>query len=182
MPDTTSPHPAAVYLAEVAARVQAATTGPWWSEESSLCWKLQGVHAMVPAQMFPGTSDVMIPEQVLNHQILKAPKQNTPYAEYWPGEEDAEFITRSRTDVPALLHAVRAALDPHQDNGGRCVTCREMCTCVEDALPEGGHMMYAREMHQAVWDAWANCTHGNEPWPCKRVRDIRAALLGETCE
>jgi hypothetical protein len=74
-------------------RAEAATPGPWWSDDSDQCWRLHGVHAVIPAAMFPGTDEVMIPEQVMNHQILKAPKSGTPYAEYWPHEADAAQIT-----------------------------------------------------------------------------------------
>ncbi len=66
----------------------AATPGPWWSDESDQCWRLHGVARRIPAQL-----DGLIPEQVMNHQILKAPKHGTPYAEYWPGPADAELIT-----------------------------------------------------------------------------------------
>ena len=33
------------------------------------------------------------------------------------------------------------------------------------------------DVHKALWTAWANCPHGNEPWPCKRYRAITAELL-----
>ena len=102
--------PLASYLAEVRERADAATPGPWWSDESEQCWRLHGVHAVIPAQMFPGTGEVMIPEQVMNHQILKAAKRGTTMAEYWPGEADDAFITSARSDVPRLLGALEAAL------------------------------------------------------------------------
>lgn len=103
---TTAPDAAAAYLSEVEQREQAATPGPWWSDESDQCWRLHGVHAIIPATLGAETFD-----QVLNRQILKAPKTGTPYAEYWPGEADDAFITHARSDVPRLLRAVRAGLD-----------------------------------------------------------------------
>jgi hypothetical protein len=102
---------AAAYLAEVGQRVREVTPGPWWSDESEQCWRLHGVHAVIPAQMFAGTDEVFIPEQVVNHQILKAAKRGTTMAEYWPGEADAAFITSARTDVPRLLAAVEKVLE-----------------------------------------------------------------------
>lgn len=72
-------------------RAQAATPGPWWADESENCWRLHGVAFKVPPQKFDDGS-VMIPEQVINKQILKAPKHGTPYAEYWPDEADAVYI------------------------------------------------------------------------------------------
>jgi hypothetical protein len=58
---------------------QKATPGPWWFDEDDQCWRLHGI-AMV------------ISEQVVNKQILKAPKIGTPYAEYWPDDADAAFL------------------------------------------------------------------------------------------
>jgi hypothetical protein len=87
---------------------------------------------------------------------------------------------RSLADIPLLLRAVRAGLAHHQDDSyGRCITCREFCTCVEDAygalpspVPQAtGYAVMAR--------AWENCPHDFEPFPCKERRDITAALTGE---
>lgn len=94
-------------LAEIKARADAATPGPWWFDESDLVWRLHGVHAVLPPFMEG------FPEQVVNHQILKAPKTGTTYAEYWPNEADAAFIVNARTDVPRLLAAVDAPLKLH---------------------------------------------------------------------
>ena len=93
-------------LDAISEREQAATPGPWWSDEDELMWRLHGVHGYMPAM-----PDLGITPQVINHQILKAPKQGTPYAEYWPGEADAAFVTAARTDVPRLLAALRLILD-----------------------------------------------------------------------
>ncbi len=73
---------AAAKLRETA---EAATPGPWWSDDSAQCWRLHGVGMRLPAQG-------LIPEQVVNKQILKAPKHGTPYAEYWPDPADAALI------------------------------------------------------------------------------------------
>lgn len=97
--------PLSAAVAEVRARELAATPGPWWFDEDDLVWRLHGVHAVLP------TGLAWLPDQVINHQILKAPKQGTPYAEYWPNEADAAFIVHARTDVPRLLAAVEAALE-----------------------------------------------------------------------
>lgn len=102
-------------LNEISARHAAATPGPWWSDDSESCWRLHGVHAELPPP-FPG-----FPPQILNHQILKAPKRNTPFAEYWPNEADAALISNAWQDERDLLtevhrlrdevNAVRAELD-----------------------------------------------------------------------
>jgi len=84
----------------IEARADAATAGPWWWDEDEFMWRLHGVHGTI-------SGNDWIPEQVLNHQIAKAPKQGTSYAEYWPERADADFIAAARTDVPALVAEVR---------------------------------------------------------------------------
>lgn len=92
-------------LNAIEVREQAATRGPWWFDEDDLMWRLHGVRDVIPPQL-----DGLIPEQVINHQILKAPKSGTRYAEYWPSEADAAFIAAARSDVPRLLAAIRLVL------------------------------------------------------------------------
>jgi hypothetical protein len=84
-------------------RVNAATPGPWWYDEDEDCWRLHGV-AMRMLPPFEG-----FPEQIVNKQIIKAPKRDTPYAEYWPEPADAEFIVRARTEYPLALDVIEAA-------------------------------------------------------------------------
>lgn len=110
MPDTPSPSSPApaddgltAELERLRAIEQAATEDPWWSDESDQCWRLHGVAARIPAHD-------PLPEQIVNKQILKAPKHGTPYAEYWPDPADAEFIVTARTAFPRLLAAVEAVL------------------------------------------------------------------------
>ena len=74
----------------------AATEGPWWFDEDEHCWRLHGVFGRIPA-------DPPIPEQVMNKQILKAPKSGTPYAEYWPDAADAAWITAMHPGVGLLI-------------------------------------------------------------------------------
>jgi hypothetical protein len=89
-------------LAAIQARTDAATEGDWWIEDSDTTWVLQGV-------AFRIAGDGAWPEQIVNKQILKAPKSGTPYAEYWPDAADAEFIAHARTDIPYLLAALSEA-------------------------------------------------------------------------
>lgn len=127
-----SDDPLAARLAAIREREQAATQGPWWSDQDERVYRLHGVHATIPPQMFPGTDEVMIPEHVMNHQILKAPKQGTSYAEYWPGEADDAFITHARSDVPRLVAAVEAVLELHvpvSDDPGFCGECGHSFPC-----------------------------------------------------
>jgi hypothetical protein len=99
----TTPEPMSdAHLAEVAARLDAATEGPWWADDSDNCWRLFGVWHRIPPQL-----GGKIPEQVVKKQILKAPKHGTPYAEYWPADADADFIVNAPSDIRALLAEVR---------------------------------------------------------------------------
>ncbi|GAA1977209.1 hypothetical protein [Kitasatospora viridis] len=86
-------------LTAIAARAEGATPGPWTPDEDESVWRLHGTHPRIPGMKW---------------QILKAAKQGTPYAEYWPNPADAEFIAAARADVPALLaevHRLRAERD-----------------------------------------------------------------------
>lgn len=79
----------------ITARLKAATPGPWWFDEDENVWRLHGVAARFDNPPFA--------ETVVNKQILKAPKANTPYAEYWPDAADADFIAHAWADVTWLL-------------------------------------------------------------------------------
>jgi hypothetical protein len=94
-------------LAAIKERAGKATAGPWWFDEDDQVFRLHGVYKIIPSFMEG------IPDQILNHQILKAPKTGTPYAEYWPNEADAAFIVAARTDVPRMAAAVERALELH---------------------------------------------------------------------
>jgi hypothetical protein len=91
-------------LAEIRERHEAATEGPWWFDESDLTWRLHGVAGVIPP-----SADGLIPEQIVNKQILKAPKKGTTYAEYWPDDADAAFISHAWEDVRRLLAELDAA-------------------------------------------------------------------------
>jgi hypothetical protein len=91
-------------LAAIKARAESATAGPWWFDEDDQVFRLHGVYTIIPP-FIEG-----MPGQVVNHQILKAPKTGTPYAEYWPNEADAAFIVAARTDVPRMADALEKLL------------------------------------------------------------------------
>jgi hypothetical protein len=137
-------------LAEIRAYVDAATDGPWWFDESENCWRLHGVMGRIPAQL-----SGRIPEQIMNKQILKAPKHGTPYAEYWPDPADAELIVKARTDLPALLAAVEAVLGHHRKHD---CTRDGSCLCGEDQ---------------------DYCCCG-DPWPCITRELVQVALTPDT--
>ena len=67
---------------------EAAADGPWIFDEDDECWRLHSA----PDPHFPTL------------QILKAPKQGTPYAEYWPDEPTGAHIA-AWSPPPALAVA-----------------------------------------------------------------------------
>ena len=89
--------PLSAALEQVGERAQAATPGPWEAEENEDCWELYGA---VRPMLHP-------------LKLIKAPKHGTPYAEYWPLPNDADFIAHARTDVPRLLAAFRVLVVFH---------------------------------------------------------------------
>jgi hypothetical protein len=94
------------------------------------------------------------------------------------GGSEYAWMARSLLDVPRLLAAVETALKPHREHEGRCVTCLESCSCVGDgvaSLPPDAPFATQNAM---AFRSWSECTHGNEPWPCKPWRDITKALFG----
>jgi len=66
----------------------AATEGPWYTEEGADTWQLFGGYLGM-------------------QQLIKAPKHGTNYAEYWPDESDAVLIAESRE---GWAHAIRRAI------------------------------------------------------------------------
>lgn len=82
-----------------------------------MCWRLHGVAFRIPG-------DDLIPEQVVNSQILKAPKHGTPYAEYWPNAADGAWIIAMNPLVGPLLADAMELLT--KDYGGTDVGCQKL--------------------------------------------------------
>ena len=78
-------------LDEIEARANAATEGPWEADGSAHVLTADNTPTFVARCADPGGSDAGVP--------------------------DAEFIAHARTDVPALVAALRAVLEIHQDGG-----------------------------------------------------------------
>lgn len=89
-------------IAEIQARWENATEGPWWSGESERYYRLHGVGARIPPQ-----ANGIIPEQIVKKQILKAPKDSDLFMPYWPDAADDEFIKHAWEDIRDL----RAKID-----------------------------------------------------------------------
>lgn len=73
-----------------------ATPGPWWFDENEHMWRLHGQGPELPAALG-------LPLQRMNKQILKAPKKDTPYAEYWPDAADAAWIVAANPEAISTL-------------------------------------------------------------------------------
>ncbi|MEU4534382.1 hypothetical protein AB0G15_05910 [Streptosporangium sp. NPDC023825] len=86
---------------ELVIRWAAATEGPWWSDEDGHYYRLHGVAFRIPPQ-----AGGLLPEQVVNYQILKAPKSSKVFSPYWPNEADDAFITHAWDDVRYLIDLV----------------------------------------------------------------------------
>ena len=117
---------------EIRARHAAATEGPWWVDEDEQCWRLHGVAFRIPA-------DPPLPAQVMNRQILKAPKTGTPYAEYWPDRDDAALIEHAHADIGWLLAALADAQSAIADYENRITwhtTCGQCATTLDRAIAD----------------------------------------------
>ena len=114
-------------LNEIEARANAATEGPWeWEGEAKAEWEI-GANSLVPSRR-PDDPVLYGYGYDASGIEVKSPA-------------DAEFIAASRTDVPALVEALRAGLNLHfkaqpipaafgtQEGGDYCVTCAEDWPC-----------------------------------------------------
>lgn len=115
-------------LDQMQARADAATQGPWFTDAGG------------------------------DTGVYTAPRPTADSADvasaHW--REDEVFIAASRSDVPALVSALRAVLDLHQKATARVVVGAA-----------------GRDIHHCV-----GCTQGVElaPWPCATRRAVAAAL------
>lgn len=163
-------------LAEIEQRVEAATPGPWWIEDSDDTWQLFGGEAA---------------------QILKAPKDNTPYAEYWPDAFEAALIVNAPTDLARLLTTIRTqqaqieqavaerdrlfellvrSLEVHQDSynfsdtSGKCVFCGAMYK----HSPGCEYVVIMRDMQEALEAASQGTPEHSPEGSYKAARGILA--------
>lgn len=110
-------------LDEIQARADSATVGPWEAgHRSSLDWLSQSP-AIDNDGHEPGSA------------VGPADAVDPLWGSLWPSRNataDAEFIAHARTDLPALVAALRAALavhwyDPENDGCGDCRTFAAPC-------------------------------------------------------
>jgi hypothetical protein len=63
----------------------------WYYEEDEFSWQL----FKLQINAYGYYKGKRLPMPTMAMQILKAPKKNSTYAEYWPTEEDAIFIVNA---------------------------------------------------------------------------------------
>lgn len=108
-------------LDEIEARANAATTGPW-SHCLDELRNRTAVHRI-------GSSEV-------NADVAFTYRDRDGRG---PGMQDAEFIAHARTDVPALVAALRALLDAHtasEESVWGCKECGYSLPCPTRRLAE----------------------------------------------
>lgn len=159
------------HLAEIRARVDAATEGPWRASVVATYVDADGRRSG-KGGVYPG-GDQGSPPLFLTMGWLAT---------------DAEFIAASRTDLPALLAAVQAVLELH-----RAVPIYDECEC-ESPSPEDGRHKYISEVGVTCNRLYVVCRecciddeyqkedcanyHNHDPLGsnCSTVRAITAAL------
>ena len=156
-------------LAEIRARAEAATVGPWWTTRN-----------LRPATIFSGEG---------------SDDNNVVAGDAEPA--DATFIAAARTDVPELVAEVERLQARVGSCDGGCnynsgpeETCSlhgrpvaEVWQIVNDVAAERDARINAlaqqvekvRALHQP-WDDGPQpyCTHDREPWPCPTERALGA--------
>jgi hypothetical protein len=117
-------------LAEIQARAEKATDGPWWAEFTleDLSWR-EGSYGVLAQEADPVR--------------ISDPDLTTPEAQT---KSDAEFIAHARTDVPVLVEALRAVLAVDTDGirqkyglsveGGAVLALTKVHAAIEAALGE----------------------------------------------
>ena len=101
-------------LNEIEARANAATEGPWeWEGEAKAEWEL-GANSLVPSRR---PDDPVLYGYGYDASGIEV---KTP--------ADAEFIAHARTDVPALVAALRAVLKLHKEDGHGWGPGESFCT------------------------------------------------------
>ena len=131
-------------LDEIEARTTAATDGPWEVNGPDRPW----------ATISHG-SDSILHAYEQHHPYCEGCECGDPRSEVALSDEDAEFITHARQDVPALVAALRAVLELHaptpSDIYPHDVCHHPHCTDPTDQMEQS-------------------------PWPCPTVTAIRQHL------
>jgi hypothetical protein len=149
---------------------QAATPAPWETEDSESCWKLFGAVRPYAHPL----------------QLIKAPKRDTPYAEYWPGAADSDFIVAARTAMPALLAVASGVLERHVRRDKPIVTTN---LCSQHGFILRGDIEAVRRTHEiegcpdcTTTEKYVctRCRHecpDDDEWPCAEVSAVVTTLL-----
>ena len=122
-------------LNEIEARANAATEGPW--EAKSETPTMAGA--------------------VWNLRITGKPGIRMNVTEWQHGMENAEFIAHARTDVPALVAALRAVLDLHipdytYPDCPKCAECSDLASTEARRVAVTWPCPTVAEIHQHLGD------------------------------
>ena len=140
-------------LARIRAQADAATEGPWAP------WRDQDGALHMNGLLMVGNADAVIPE---GESWVEGVDVNPIAHTYTP--EDREFIAAARTTVPALLDALEAVLEIHQDGGES-----------QGYLDDGSY----GDMPHCCTECGSLGEYG-VLWPCPTVEAITTALEGKT--
>ena len=150
-------------LAEIRARVDAATEGPWENDETDPgVWGLEHI--------------------IIGNYTARDDFDSPMWEDGTP--EDREFIAASRTDLPALLAAVEAVLELHRKTPvyewcGFDLPSKQECHLEDDAHIELSNGDWG---HVNIVEAWTcdECLHDADDYildyPCPTVQAITTAL------
>ena len=144
-------------LDEIEARAEAATPGPWEADDIGHSGAEEPSGIVVHTGAFDW-DDLMRGEA--ESAVTWMPGWDRHHG------DNAEFIAASRTDVPALVAALRAVLDLHYDAGP---------SQGYDFGPDGGYGW----VDHCCATCGAHGEYGVE-WPCPTVQAIADALGVET--
>ena len=89
-------------------RAAKATPGPWSAYEDDHVWQLFAEKSERFSWTDEHGEEHVTVMAMHPWQLIKAPKQASRYAEYWPGMGDSDFIVHARTDIPALIAEIRS--------------------------------------------------------------------------
>lgn len=174
-------------LAEIRARVEAATEGPWEDVVDALNEDVDVYHDREYRLWIANTGNIFTASAQGARQILA----------------DAEFIAASRTDLPALLAAVEAVMElhprkerllcgamsevPHRHGDEQKPYPSRPVVCTLEQGHDGDHQdsiccWNSQRFTEAAcyksekWADRSTCARCGQGWPCADVRAITTAL------
>jgi hypothetical protein len=94
------PQEVEVLIASIEAALANATPGRWFAEEDRMSWDLYAQHVILDENH--NIMNVMHPLK-----LIKAPKQSTEFAEYWPNKGDEIIIVNATAWLAELIKVIK---------------------------------------------------------------------------